>query len=92
METIHLKNDFKLSFEKLTNKIRLIITKNNEEWVCRKETLNSLFSFAEEDVTHIFKGRLRLNKLRDIIEVRVKNELIGIVTNEDFKKALIKIK
>jgi len=92
METINLKNDFKLSFEKLTNKIRLIITKNNEDWVCRKETLNSLCSFAEEDVTHIFKGRLRLNKLRDIIEVRVKNELIGTVTNEDFTQALIKIK
>ncbi|TCD04176.1 hypothetical protein EZ449_17865 [Pedobacter frigidisoli] len=92
METINLQNDLNLSFEKLPHTIRLIISKNNEEWVCRKEKLKKLFSFAEVDKERLFKGRLQLLKSDDKIDIQVKSELIGAISNEAFKKALRKLK
>jgi len=92
METIDLNNNFKLSFEKLPHTIRVIISKNDEEWVCRKEKLKKLFSFTEIDKEYIFKGRLQLFKSDGKIDIRVKNELIGTISNEAFKEALNNLK
>jgi len=47
MEIINLENDLKLSFEKLPHTIRLIVSKDNEELVCRKEKLRNLFAFTK---------------------------------------------
>lgn len=92
MESIFLDNNFKFSFEKLPHAIRLIVLKNNEEWVCRKEKLNRLLSFAEVDKEDLFKGRLQLFKNDHRINIQVKNELIGTISNESFKLALTKLK
>ncbi|WP_316737100.1 hypothetical protein [Pedobacter aquatilis] len=92
MENILLDDTFKLAFEKLPHKIRLIVFKNGEELVCRKEKLRMLFSFAETNTEHIFKGRLQFYKLGDKINVQVKNKLIGIISNADFKNALNELK
>jgi len=92
METIDLNNNFKLSFEKLPHTIRVIISKKDEEWVCRKEKLKKFFSFTEIDKEHIFKGRLQLFKSDGKIDIRVKNELIGTISNEAFKEALNNLK
>jgi len=92
METINLQNDFKLSFKKLPHTIRLIILKNDEEWVCRKEKLKKLFEFAEIDQEHLFKGRLQLFKSEDKVHVKVKNEFIGTILIEVFIKTLSKLK
>jgi len=88
MESISLINDFKLSFERLPHTIRLIISKSDEEWGCRKEKLKNLLVFAEVDNEHLFKGRLQLFKSDGEIDIRVKNELIGTVSNKAFKEAL----
>ncbi|WP_316796218.1 hypothetical protein [Pedobacter agri] len=92
MGTINLQSDFKLSFEKLPHTIRLIVSKNNEEWICRKEKLKNLYSFAEVDQEHLFKGRLQLLKSDGKINIQVKDELIGAISNEAFKEALSKLK
>ena len=92
MESISLNNNFELSFEKLPHTIRLIVSKNNEEWVCRKEKLRNLFSFAEVDKEHLFKGRLQLLKSDAKIDIQVKNEIIGAISNESFKEALSNLK
>lgn len=88
MESISLENNLKLSFEKLPHTVRLIISKNNDEWVCRKEKLKNLFSFLEKDKVHIFKGRLQLFKLNDRIDIQVKNIVIATISEESFEKAL----
>lgn len=88
METIDLDNNFKLSFERLPHTLRLVVSKNNEEWVCRKEKLKNLFSFTKADKENLFKGRLQLFKSDGNIDIRVENELIGTVSSEAFKEAL----
>ncbi|MBC6110356.1 hypothetical protein ACFOG5_05745 [Pedobacter fastidiosus] len=86
MESIILTNGFKLSFEKLPNTIRLIILKDDEEWVCHKEKLKNLFSFLEVDIKNLFKGRLQLFKFDNRIDIQVKNKHISSISIETFNK------
>jgi len=92
MNHISLDDIFKLSFEKLPHIIRVIILKNDEECVCRKEGLKNLLSFADVDTEHLFKGRLQLSKSDGKIDIQVKKEFIGTVSLEVFKKALSNLK
>jgi len=92
MEGIALDNNFKLSFEKLPHTIRLIVSYNNKELVCRKEKLKKLFSFTEIDKAHLFMGRLQLFKTNDKIDIQVKEEFIGTISNEIFKRSLNELK
>lgn len=77
MECISLNNNFKLSFEKLPHTIRLIVSKNNNDWVCRKEKLINLLAFAEVNKDYLFKGRLQLFKSDDRIDVQVKSKSLS---------------
>lgn len=88
MEAISLNNNFKLSFEKLAHTIKIIVSKNDEEWVCRKEKLKNLFLFLEMDKKYIFKGRLQLFKLGDRIDIQVKHSVVGTISKESFEKVL----
>ncbi|WP_231490729.1 glycogen/starch/alpha-glucan phosphorylase [Pedobacter sp. Leaf170] len=92
MENISLDNKFKLSFEKLPHTIRLIVSKNNDIWVCKKEKLKNLFAFADDGKEHLFKGRLQLIKRDNKIDIRVKHELIDTISTESFKQVLSKLK
>ncbi|MBE5319287.1 hypothetical protein IM793_08970 [Pedobacter sp. MR2016-19] len=88
MESIYLENNLKLSFEKLQQTIRLIVSRNDEEWVCRKEKLENLIAFTDINQAHIFKGRLQLIKLDDNIGIQVNNKCISTISAEKFKQAL----
>ncbi|QNN44564.1 hypothetical protein [Pedobacter roseus] len=92
MESINLENNLKLSFEKLPHTIRLIISKTDEEWVCKKETLKKLFEFVNIDQAHVFKGRLQLIKIDDRITIQIKNENISTISAKTFKEVLNKLK
>ncbi|WP_175633221.1 hypothetical protein [Pedobacter ghigonis] len=92
MESIYLQNNLKLSFEKLPHTIRVIISKNNEEWVCKKERLRKLLEFVNIDEAHIFKGRLQLIKMNDHITLQVKNENISTILTKTFIEVLNKLK
>ncbi|RDC57790.1 hypothetical protein DU508_02195 [Pedobacter chinensis] len=90
MINISLDDGLKLSFEKLPHTIRLIVSKNDEEWVCRKEKLKKLFSFLELDQEPLFKGRLQLFKSDG--KIKIKNEFISTISTETFQQALNKLK
>ena len=92
METISLQNDLKFSLEKLPHTIRLIISKDDEEWVCRKEKLKKLFKFTETEDEHVFKGRLQLFKSEDKVNIKVKNEFVATVLKDDFIRILNRLK
>lgn len=80
MQRIILSEKYTLSFEPLGEKIRLILSEADIELVCRKETIKNLRNFILNDELKIFKGRLQLNKHKDIIEVIMKDKLIAIVS------------
>jgi len=88
MHQINLNEKYTLSFEQSGKKIRLIVSAANEKLVCRKETINNLKSFLLKDQLRIFKGRLQLNKLNDIIEVVMKDKPIAIVSASNFEHVL----
>ena len=58
---------------------RLVIYKNQEEYVCRKETISHLKRFLKAEEMRIFKGRLQLWKKATDIFVEVKGETVGII-------------
>lgn len=92
MENIILNDNLKLSFEKLPNIIRLVVSKDNEEWVCRKEKLKNLFSFLEFQQRRLFKGRLQLIKFDDKIEIQVKNKCVSSFSALLLEQTLNKLK
>jgi RNA binding exosome subunit len=92
MESINLENNLKLSFEKLPHTIRLIVSKDNEELVCRKEKLRNLLAFTELNKAEVFKGRLQLCKSDDKIAIQFKNENISTISAESFEQALNNLK
>ena len=92
MESINLENDLTLSFEKLSHTIRLIVSKDNKELICRREKLRNLFAFTKLNKAHFFKGRLQLCKSDDKIAILFKNENIGTISAEGFKQSLNNLK
>jgi len=92
MESIYLNNNFELYFEKLPHTVRLIVLKNREEWVCRKEKLENLFAFIGVDEERLFKGRLQLFKSDNEIFVQVRDKTIGAFSNQTFEGVLKKLK
>ena len=74
-------------YEKL--RVRLIVFKNGEEYVCRKESQYKLKQFLALDEGRAFKGRLQLVKCGDNISIEVKGEVLGIVTAVQLEKLLI---
>lgn len=92
MEYIILNDNLKLYFEKSPHIIRLVVSKDNEEWVCRKEKLKNLFSFLEFERRHLFKGRLQLIKFDGKIEIQVKNKCVSSVSAQLFEQTLNKLK
>jgi len=81
MPLIPLTNSYAFNVEHITNRrMRLIVYKNGEEYVCRKENVKQLTEFLSEDEAKAFKGRLQLFKHHNDIAVTVKGEFIGSLT------------
>lgn len=87
MSPIHLSQNYALGIERYEKlRLLLIVYKNGEEYVCRKESLYKLKQFLSADEGRAFKGRLQLLTHGDDIAVEVKGELIGNIS----KAALLK--
>lgn len=69
-------------------KKRLIIFKDGEELVCRKESLRKLLEFLKSDFGHLFKGRLQLIKTKTSIYFQVKGEVVGEIVDHRFEQLL----
>jgi hypothetical protein len=81
MTSIPLSNNYSVAIEPCEKlRLRLIVYKNDEEYVCRKESLYWLKQFLALDEGRAFRGRLQLLKHGDDIAVEVKGELIGTVS------------
>lgn len=88
MRQIILNKQLTLTFEPIGKKVRLIISEADQELVCRKETLKNLLNFLSTEEMNLFKGRLQLHKVNEIIEVVIENQPCAIVSTIDFKKVL----
>ncbi len=70
-------------------KQRLIMFKDGEEFVCRKESLRKLLDFLKVDFGHLFKGRLQLIKTKSSIYFQVKGEVVGEMSSQHFEQVLV---
>lgn len=87
-----LLDNMTLNIEKYDSRVRLIVLDNGKELVCRKERISSLYKFLDLENGEIFKGRLRLSKKENKIEVIVKNNVVGQVNVEELRIEINKIK
>jgi hypothetical protein len=87
---IILNNNISFSIEPFEIKARLVVYKNKEEWVCRKETIKNLYSFINETESRIFKGRLQLHKIKNKINLEVKGEVVGTISANSFHQLIPK--
>jgi hypothetical protein len=69
-------------------RLRLVVFKNDEEFVCRKESIKNLKMFLADENNRLFKGSLQLIKIENKICVLVKNEITGTITKAGFQKLL----
>jgi hypothetical protein len=92
MTSLPLRDNFSLGLERYENRVRLIVFKDKEEWVCRKEGFTALEKFTETTTDHIFRGRLQLHKDAGEIRVEVKGEVLGSIPLSQFKKRLTLVK
>lgn len=88
MTRIPIDDTYSLGIEPYDKRLRLIIFKGKEEYVCRKETFKNMKEFFQSDLKHIFKGRLQLQKKGTSLEVIVKKEVIGKVKAKDLEKSI----
>jgi hypothetical protein len=73
-------------YEKL--RVRIMVFKDGEEYVCRKESLYKLKQFLALDEGRAFKGRLQLVKHGDTVAVDVKGEVLGRIGLGDMEQGL----
>jgi hypothetical protein len=90
--TLPLKNNFSLGMERYAKRIRLVIYKDAEEFVCRKEAFPALEKFTETTTDHLFRGRLQLHKDAGEIHIEVKGEILGSIPVNQFKGVLTLLK
>ena len=81
-------NNCTLAVESSGKQLRLIIYRDEKEWVCRKESRHIILRFLEAENAQLFRGRLRLHKQQDAILVEVKGTIIGSLSEESFHKLL----
>jgi hypothetical protein len=91
MSSILLKDGLYLILERYEKRVRLVITSNKTELVCRKESFRNLEQFLQSG-QHIFKGRLQLYKDRSDVQVKVKDEILGKVPAVQLGKCLSALK
>jgi hypothetical protein len=83
-----LDHMIEFSLESDNKRVRLVIYKNAEEWVCRKENISRIKEFLLQHEARLFKGRLQLSKVGEKIYVEVKGEVVGIIQHDDFAKMI----
>jgi hypothetical protein len=83
-----LNDTSKISIEPDRSKLRILIHRNAEEWVCRKETVARIKQFLTCTEARLFKGRLQLCKVNQEIYVEVKGEVVGIIKRDDFVRMI----
>jgi len=63
---LKFKNSFELGAELNEKRVRLIIYRNGDEFVCKKESFNNLEKFLNQNNDHILKGSCNCTKSQPI--------------------------
>ena len=92
MLPLALNNGFQLSLERFEKRVRVIVTNDNAEFVCRKESFKNLETFLQSGKSHIFKGRLQLYKDINDVHVKAKGETLGKIPAVQLEKYLSALK
>ena len=88
MLSFPLNNNHNFVIESYEKRFRLIVFKDGLELVCRKESSKNLAAFLSSSNGQIFKGRLQLIKENTIINIQVKGDVIGAISEMDFRNIL----
>jgi hypothetical protein len=72
-----LQQGISFHIETHENRLRLVLQKDGEEWICRKESFRSLYAFLKTEDNRLFKGRLQLVKQQQQVQIIVKGTAIG---------------
>lgn len=78
MTTLPIAPNYSLTiepYEKL--RLRLIVFKDGEIYVCRKESIYKLKQFLAIDEGRAFKGRLQLVKHGDVVAIEIRVRFWG---------------
>jgi hypothetical protein len=70
------------------NRLRLVIRKDGEEWICRKESFRNLYAFLKTEDSRLFKGRLQLVKQQQQVQIIAKGTAIGSMAADWLKDRL----
>ncbi len=85
---ISLNSSFTLNVLPHKEKLRLVVIKDEQEFVCRIENRKKLNQFITNECSSIFKGRLQLIKDKEDVFVQVKGEIIGKISKNIFENSL----
>ena len=89
MQLIPLTQNYSFAIERYEKlRVRLMIYKNGELRVCRKESAYKLNQFLTQDEAKAFKGRLQLFKHHDDIAVEVKGQPVGTISVADMRACI----
>jgi hypothetical protein len=89
MAILKLNSNCTLGVEIDDKRVRLIVYRGNDEWVCRKTNLDEINRFLKGAEPTLFKGRLQLLKDQDTIIIKVKNDIAGVVGGEVVRSFLV---
>lgn len=85
---IQQKRLIEFAIEPYKQKQRLVVTDQGNEWVCRIENIRKLEQFLAQEQASIFKGRLRLHKNHQEIDVEVKGNIVLQLKTSNFRKMI----
>jgi hypothetical protein len=86
---IKLTETLQFLIEPTQKRIRVVVLKNGQEWVCRRENYRNLVRFSRMESGRLFKGRLQLHLVENKIKIDVKGVTIGVVPVDDFRQWLM---
>jgi hypothetical protein len=86
MDRINIGDQFSFLVEQEERRLRLIVFNGDEELVCHKADRAKIQRFIMADKSHLFKGRLQLDKTGDHIRISVKGKTAGIISLSKFEK------
>ena len=88
MHRINLNDQLSFTIEQGEKRLRLIVLNGDEELVCHKATQAELQQFIKADKSHLFKGRLQLDKTGAHIGISVKNKTAGAIHLKEFQNLI----
>ena len=88
MNRINIGDQFSFSAEREEKRLRLIVFNGDKELVCHKAGQAQIQKFIMADKSHLFKGRLQLDKTDDRISISIKGKTEGVIGLSEFESLL----